>query len=423
MNSGIEKYIVSVPSSLLQNTVLRSSNSKGICLTEGGEKRFKAPFYTLSYQPFAIKTFGFAHTEALVAKPQLLHKYVQNRRFCNRKGESFAKVHLLFLKPHKPLPKNHTLSKIIREITPCADIRKIRRGRKVLQVPRIIPKGKRALHGIRRLLSVRSDKRFMQREERLSSIPTIADSKSKVPIKPLPQVHPLSSSSTVQKNEQVASKVNRFNLVDSSKTKRKTRTQRPGMGKESLCRMRLHHFLINEDLANTHENTNTQKSLHLSRALEASRYTWRDNLIHLYTKPKNVQVGNTSKKFSYTKKSEGITKHTPFYSSALVENQVSISHVNKLNALSRDTKERGTNSCFRAKRFAPSEYTKVDNENPGKIALCIRQDKYSSFSLAYSLRRIIQTSFSSRGTAMQNKRSGYRTIFANRGSIPMAWWL
>lgn len=48
----------------------------------------------------------------------------------------------------------YALRRAITEIKPCIDLRHVRRGRKVFSIPRIIPSFKRALFGVRELLSV-----------------------------------------------------------------------------------------------------------------------------------------------------------------------------------------------------------------------------------------------------------------------------
>ena len=61
-----------------------------------------------------------------------------------------------FFKPPKSGKKTngHSLRRAVSEVKPCVDLRQVRRGRKIFQIPRIIPSTKRQLFGVRRLLSV-----------------------------------------------------------------------------------------------------------------------------------------------------------------------------------------------------------------------------------------------------------------------------
>lgn len=314
-------------------------------------------------------------------------------------GWKYLQAHNLFLKD--TLFKNK-LSKVIREITPSADIRRIRRGRKVLQVPRIIPKGKRPLYGIRRLLSVRSDNGTEKEEVITASSTRIADSKSRV-IKAPVIMQTKEHLSSVQKDRQPTWEP--FNFIES----------------HPATRITSHHFLMNK---NTDKNTQDSLYFYLKpsnpfqyqKLYKPKLCKLSHKLIHLNTKAKNAEVEN---KFSYKKKSVGITRHTPFKYSTRIS-VFADTHINKKNSSAEKRKPCFLLSC--AKRDFRVENEKYRKETvfrvQRKAALCA--PRMNKLSLAYSLRRVIQTSFSS--IAVHNKKS-YRTIFANRGSIPMSWWL
>jgi len=420
MNSGVNRSIVNLNSLVGSKHYSQVHNLflKDTALSKNN---------TLSNQSFAKRSIQSFGSLGYLAKTFL------DKRFCT---QSFAKRSMqsqalqaqpLQAQPLQAQPlQAQPLVQVIREITPSADIRKIRRGRKVYQVPRIIPKEKRPLYGIRRLLSVRSDNGTEKEEYITVSSTRIADSKSRVEIKAIYQsvakpsmqsqalqaqalVQPDPHLSTVQKDKHSTCKVEAFNFIESDPAKKRLPVTR-------------HPFLINKNLANGDKNRDTQKSLSRdSKPSKSPRFDQSKSLYalshkfrHLYTKAKNVEVEN---KFSYKKKSVGIPRHTPFYLSTRV-NLFARSHVNKRN--NTETIKRCTKRDFASR---------VDNEKYRKQTLLRPQSlpKQSfdrgNLSLAYSLRRVIQTSFSSRGIGVHNKKSGYRTVFANRGSIAMAWWL
>lgn len=62
-------------------------------------------------------------------------------------------LHLRPLQSGKGI-NGRALRRAVTEVKPCMDLRQLRRGRKVLQIPRIIPATKRHLFGVRRLLSI-----------------------------------------------------------------------------------------------------------------------------------------------------------------------------------------------------------------------------------------------------------------------------
>ena len=66
----------------------------------------------------------------------------------------------------------HALRRAVAEVKPCMDLRQLRRGRKVLQIPRIIPATKRQLFGVRRLLSILSSTRRQNTPTFRTSNPT-----------------------------------------------------------------------------------------------------------------------------------------------------------------------------------------------------------------------------------------------------------
>lgn len=74
----------------------------------------------------------------------------------NPNHEGYQVVNSLFSKPSSTQKQTngYCLRRAVSEVRPCMDLRQVRRGRKVFQIPRVIPPVKRQLFGVRQLLSI-----------------------------------------------------------------------------------------------------------------------------------------------------------------------------------------------------------------------------------------------------------------------------
>ena len=91
-------------------------------------------------------------------------KVVELSRCLNGSTLTRQLVNTIFPKPletrqrERDINNGDILSKAISKLKPCLDLRQVRRGRKVFQIPRIIPPTKRQLFGVRQLLSTCASK-------------------------------------------------------------------------------------------------------------------------------------------------------------------------------------------------------------------------------------------------------------------------
>lgn len=70
-------------------------------------------------------------------------------------SEILKVVNTLFSNPFQKTQRNgYALRRAVAELKPCIDLRKVRRGRKVFQIPRVLSPTQRQLFGVRRLLSI-----------------------------------------------------------------------------------------------------------------------------------------------------------------------------------------------------------------------------------------------------------------------------
>lgn len=105
-----------------------------------------------------------------------------SRSFTGPSEQRYKVVNTFFSKPI-PITKRtggHALKKAVFEVKPCMDLRQVRRGRKVFQIPRVLPPLKRQLFGVRRLLSVLKSKNRHNLPVSIKSSDSISRNKDKV---------------------------------------------------------------------------------------------------------------------------------------------------------------------------------------------------------------------------------------------------
>lgn len=78
------------------------------------------------------------------------------------KGTVYKRGYTLFKRPNSPENAVYggcALRRAIVKVQPCIDLRRVRRGRKLLEIPRILPFSKRRLFGVRQLLKIMASSR------------------------------------------------------------------------------------------------------------------------------------------------------------------------------------------------------------------------------------------------------------------------
>lgn len=109
-------------------------------------------FHSQAHAKRGFAQASFHHLQSRVQKIETVESGIAT----GSDEKTYKAAHGFFSKPLPTQKKinGHALKKAVFEVKPCMDLRQVRRGRKVFQIPRVIPPTKRDLFGVRRLLSV-----------------------------------------------------------------------------------------------------------------------------------------------------------------------------------------------------------------------------------------------------------------------------
>lgn len=308
--------------------------------------------------------------------------YHAKTEFLRAEGDPFKSVNTRFLVFPKPTKVEKAgfqrLAKYVRNIRPSLDLRKIRKGRKVFIVPRVIPQKKRQLSGVKDILSLYllDFSRWRDRGTPLSVESNLASIQHHNPER-------AQTSTSVANFLQVRSKTS---------------------------------FLSSEAIEAQPLPSDKPKGFVKHFKQKGQRPLAFPIFREVPTKAKRFVLSykkqDTHKPFEM--QTFGLCKHNQTNCLSVPEHPSDKSNFSSISVLENMDKSRRSQKQYSLLR--------------------VHKDT-CSYRLSSSLRRYIEAALSPRATmekgdvqsnnqvCVQNKKRNYRNIFANRGYIRMSWWL